>query len=317
VRGIGTIKLALAASITTLQIVLACNLNPLSLPASQVLELKILSADGRQTVGWTHFRLSSDSASETIELESRYLDGQHDEEQDRVLSIDGKLRLPSYEHTFFGADGKTIMVDKFDAISRIATCSRREDGKMRLRSFQLDFSADMFCGATQLLIVTTNLRAGSRNINFHALACIPGPRVFLSLLRFRSIPNDGPTIQAILYASICGPTLVLALISSSRRSCQRLTPGSIRTITGDMSVASSTATLAVLMYIRSSSNHTDECQPFPSSADKSHPAAHAHPLPAVISPTHLLSHAHLVRWFYSDTYRVLVLWATKQSHRFV
>jgi hypothetical protein len=51
VRGIGTIKLALAASITTLQIVLVCNLNPPSLPASQVLELKILSADGRQTVG--------------------------------------------------------------------------------------------------------------------------------------------------------------------------------------------------------------------------------------------------------------------------
>jgi hypothetical protein len=178
VRGIGTIKLALAASSTTLQIALAPNLRPPSLPPSQVLELKILNADGRQTVGSTHFRLSSDGSSETIELESRYLDGQHDEEQDRVLSIDGKLRLLSYEHTFFGADGKAIMVDKFDAISRIATCSRREDGKMRLRSSQLDFSADMFCGATQLLIVTTNLRAGSRNINFHALACIPGPRVF-------------------------------------------------------------------------------------------------------------------------------------------
>ena len=200
------------------------------------------------------------SSSETIELESRYLDGQHDEEQDRVLSIDGKLRLLSYEHTFFGADGETIMVDKFDAISRIATCSRREDGKMRLRSSQLDFSADMFCGATQLLIVTTNLRAGSRNINFHALACIPGPRVFHVVAsvpehteRWSNYPGD--LIRLDLRPDLgAGINLIISPF------CQRLTPGSIRTITGDMSVASSTATLAVLMYIRSSSNRTDECQ---------------------------------------------------------
>jgi hypothetical protein len=92
--------------------------------------------------------------------------------------VNGTLRLEKYEHSFFGADGTTTMVDKLDPESRVATCSRRENGVMKVRTSQFDFPADTFGGGSQLLFVMAKLRDGPRKIDFHAFACIPGPRVF-------------------------------------------------------------------------------------------------------------------------------------------
>jgi hypothetical protein len=70
------------------------------------------------------------------------------------------------------------MVDKLDTESRIATCSRREHGGMKVRTSEFDFPADTFDSGSQLLIVMANLRRGSHRIDFHPFACVPGPRVF-------------------------------------------------------------------------------------------------------------------------------------------
>src|SRR5216683_1296724 len=73
--------LSLAAGITAWQISLISDSNGTNVPELQTLELKVLSADGRQTIGSTRFTVSSDRSSETIKGETRYLDGQHDNER--------------------------------------------------------------------------------------------------------------------------------------------------------------------------------------------------------------------------------------------
>ena len=169
---------SLAASITAGQIAIISDSNPTNVPEFQTLELKVLSADGRQTIGSTRFTVSSDRSSETIKGETRYLDGQHDNEEERIQLVNGALRLEKYEHSFFGADGATTMVDKVDTEAGIATCSRRGDGIMKVRTSEFDFPADTFGGGSQLLFVMAKLREGPRKIDFHGFACIPGPRVF-------------------------------------------------------------------------------------------------------------------------------------------
>ena len=169
---------SLAASITVWQIALASDSKRTNVPELQTLELKVLSADGRQTIGSTRFTVASDRSSETIKGETRYLDGPHDNEEERIQLVNGALRLEKYEHWFFGADGATTMVDKLDTESRIATCSRREDGAMKVRTSKFDFPADTFSGGSQLVFVMAKLRQGPRKIDFHTFACIPGPRVF-------------------------------------------------------------------------------------------------------------------------------------------
>jgi hypothetical protein len=170
--------LALAAGIAVRRIALAADSLQTSRPDFQTLELKVLSADGRQTIGSTSFTISSDGSIETIKGDTRYLDGDHDNEKARVQIVNGALRLDRYEHSFFSADGALTMFDKLDAASRIASCSRREDGAMKVRTAEFDFPADTFGGGSQLLMVIANLRAGRRKIDFHAFACVPGPRVF-------------------------------------------------------------------------------------------------------------------------------------------
>jgi hypothetical protein len=170
--------LALAAGITARRIALAADSQQTSGPDFQTLELKILSADGRQTIGATRFTVLSNSAIETIKGDTRYLDGENDNEKARVQIVNGALRLERYEHSFFGKDGALTMFDKLDAEARIASCSRRVDGAMKARTAEFDFPADTFGGGSQLLMVMANLRAGRHKIEFHAFACVPGPRIF-------------------------------------------------------------------------------------------------------------------------------------------
>jgi hypothetical protein len=175
---ISLFALSLAVGIPVRRIAVAADSTRISVPDSQILDLKVLSADGKQTIGATHFTVSADGSHETIKGETRYLDGQHDNEESRMQSLNGRLRLEHYEHSFFGADGAITMLDKLDLQSHSASCARRENGAMKVRASTSDFPADTFGGGSQLMMVTANLRAGSRKIALHAFACVPGPRVF-------------------------------------------------------------------------------------------------------------------------------------------
>ena len=144
------------------------------------LQLKILSPDGEQTIGSTRFMVVRDNSTEEIKGETRYLNGEHDSESERLYvgNPDFAPRLDTYEHSFFNADGTLHMVDTLDTKSGVATCTSYAAGSMRVRKSRLDVPADSFAGASELMMVVSSLRKGMREIKFHAFACVPGPEIF-------------------------------------------------------------------------------------------------------------------------------------------
>jgi len=144
------------------------------------LELKVLSPDGKQTIGSTRFTVSRDNTTVEVKGETRYLDGEHDNESERlhVGSPDSTPRLDSYEHWFFNADGTPYMVDRLDAKSGIASCTSYAAGNIKMRKSRLEVPADSFAGASELMMVVGDLRRRTHEVRFHAFACVPGPELF-------------------------------------------------------------------------------------------------------------------------------------------
>jgi hypothetical protein len=172
------VVLWLIVTLVASPVVFAADLKQSGILDAQTLELKILSADGKQAIGTSRFTVSPDESGETISGASVYFDGERDNEAEQMGLVKGALRLEKYEHSFFSADGVTIMIDTIDTSAHIATCSRRENGAMTVRRTQREFPADTFAGGSQLLMLMAKLRGGRRNIDFHAFACVSGPRVF-------------------------------------------------------------------------------------------------------------------------------------------
>ena len=154
--------------------------NPTGAFDFRTLQLNVLSPDGKQTIGSTHFVVSRNEASEEIKGETKYLDGEHDNESEwlYVAKPDSTPTLDSYEHSFFNADGTLRMVDTLEAKSGLASCTSYSAGKKSERMSQLDVPADTFAGASELMMVVGRLRQGIREIRFQAFACVPGPRIF-------------------------------------------------------------------------------------------------------------------------------------------
>jgi len=144
------------------------------------LELKVLSPDGKQTIGFTRFTVSHEGSTEVVKGETRYLDGEHDNETEQLYvgSPDSTPRLDSYEHSFSNADGTLRMVDTLNPKSGVASCTSYAAGKMKVRKSQLEVPADSFAGASELMMVVGSLRRRMQEIRFHAFACVPGPELF-------------------------------------------------------------------------------------------------------------------------------------------
>ncbi len=144
------------------------------------LQFKILTSDGKWTIGSTRFTVLRNNSTEEIKGETRYLDGERDSENELLYLGDGRLapRLDSYRHSFFNADGTPYMLDTLDRKSGIASCTSYAAGKSKVRKSQLEIPANSFAGASGLLIVVGSLRQGLREISFHAFACVPGPEIF-------------------------------------------------------------------------------------------------------------------------------------------
>jgi len=178
---------------------------------SQAFQFKILSPDGKQTIGFTHFVIVRNNSAEELKGESQYADGERDDENEQLDAAkeNAAPRLETYEHTFFNADGTPHMVDALNAKSGLASCTIYTNGKMKVRKSQLRVPADSVAGASGPLIIAGNLRRGIREITFHAFACVPGPEIFSvkapvpvrpehwrlypgSLFRLDMRPNLGP-----------------------------------------------------------------------------------------------------------------------------
>jgi len=171
---------SLVASLTVCGNAAAIEANPASSFNFRTLHLKILSPDGKRTIGSTRFIVTPDNSSEEIKGETTYIDGEHDVESVRLYvgNADSTPRLETYEHSFFNADSMLHMVDMLDAKSGIASCTSYSAGKINARKLQLEVPADSFAGASELMMVVGSLRRGIRNVRFHAFACVPGPRIF-------------------------------------------------------------------------------------------------------------------------------------------
>ena len=171
---------ALAASVAHLKTACALEPNPNGAFDFHAVQLKVLSAEGRQTIGSTRVTVSRTNSTEEIKGETRYFDGEHDSEIERLYGVDGHStpRLDTYEHSFFNADGTLHMVDTLDAKSGLGSCTSYATGKSKVRTSKLDVPSDSFAGASELMMVVGSLRQGRREIRFHAFACVPGPELF-------------------------------------------------------------------------------------------------------------------------------------------
>ena len=174
------VVLSLAASAVVRCNAAALEASPTSAFDFRALQLKILSPDAKQTIGSTLFTVLRDNSSEEIKGETRYLDGEHDNETEQLYvgSPDSTPRLDSYEHSFSNADGTLRMVDTLNPKSGVASCTSYAAGKMKVRKSQLEVPADSFAGASELMMVVGSLRRRTHEIRFHAFACVPGPELF-------------------------------------------------------------------------------------------------------------------------------------------
>lgn len=158
----------------------ALEASPAGAPDSGGLQYKILSPDGKQTIGSTRFTVLQNNSTEEIKGETRYLDGERDSE-DELLHLAPPTYAPmldTYRHSFLNADGTLQMVDTLNAKSGVASCASYATGKMKVRKSQLDVPADSFAGASGLMMMVARLRRGNRQIKFHVFACAPGPEIF-------------------------------------------------------------------------------------------------------------------------------------------
>src|SRR5208337_4512869 len=96
-----------------------------SSPGFGGLQFKILSPDGKETIGHTRFTVSQSKTTEEIKGETGYVDGEHDSEDVRLSIKDSEStpRLDTYKHSFFNADGTLHLVDTLDAKSGVASCT--------------------------------------------------------------------------------------------------------------------------------------------------------------------------------------------------
>lgn len=145
----------------------------------KTLELKILSPDTKQTIGSTRFTVAHDGSNVVVKGESTYFDGERDDETERLylVSPGSTPRLETYMHSFFNAGGTPHMVDTLDAKSGVASCTSYNAGSKRVRESRLDVPADSYAGASELMMVVASLRHKTREIRFHAFACVPGPEL--------------------------------------------------------------------------------------------------------------------------------------------
>jgi hypothetical protein len=144
------------------------------------LQYKILSPDGKQTLGSTRFMVLRNNSTEEIKGETRYLNGERDNEHE-LLYLAPSTNTPvleTYEHSFFNADGTLHMVDALNAKSGAGSCASYASGKMKVRKSQLEVPVDSFAGASGLMMMVAWLRRGNRQIRFHVFACAPGPGIF-------------------------------------------------------------------------------------------------------------------------------------------
>jgi hypothetical protein len=166
---------------------LCCLLAPANLIAGPlefppVADFNILSPDGLQSIGHTHFTLTNDAPGfELIYIESHYANGEYDIERN-LIEDRGARELPvlaDYDHRFFAPGGVLTREDSANFRSGKAACTVLVGGAEEVKSATLDLPKDTYAGSALIIPLQNHLSADSKApIEFHDLACAPGPRIF-------------------------------------------------------------------------------------------------------------------------------------------
>lgn len=146
-----------------------------------VADFDILSADGSQVIGHTHFTLSPESSgSQLIYIESRYRSREYDIEKNR-LQDRGSNELPvlqTYEHSFFSPGGVLVHRAKADFRSGQASCLIYDNGERKVYTATLNLPADTYAGSALVIPLQRHLSEHSKDpVEFHDFTCVPDPRV--------------------------------------------------------------------------------------------------------------------------------------------
>ena len=151
--------------------------------------LRIIDPKSNDTIGNSRLVMTSSGDSLTINAETRYASGEHDNEVIQLRkSLDGEApRLASYAHDFFGADNTLQMRDSLDVSSGMARCEVDSATGATVHSTRLDVPVDTLAGSAELMMLERALRQGRRDISFHAFACVSYPRIFAVEVQ---VPNE-------------------------------------------------------------------------------------------------------------------------------
>jgi hypothetical protein len=153
------------------------------------IDTTIFAPDSTQVIGHGHYNLSYADGLELIHGEDKYLDGEYDQEEQRLKPAPSDVPpfLLSYQHRFFNADGTPQYEESLDSRSGAATCKFYSSDVPDLRESILKVPADTYSGATQLLLLVGRLRQGASAITFHSFNCIPNPRI----IAVKATPQSG------------------------------------------------------------------------------------------------------------------------------
>jgi hypothetical protein len=143
------------------------------------MDVTIFAPDGGRPIGYGHYNLAHLGGVDIVEGENKYLNGEHDREEQMVRPAIGVMPpvLVNFQHQFFNPDGSTQFIDSLDARTGHASCKRFDSPLPDIRETTLEVPADTYAGSAQLMFVVGRLREGASKIGFHSFNCIPDPRI--------------------------------------------------------------------------------------------------------------------------------------------
>jgi hypothetical protein len=143
-------------------------------------EVRILNPDTKQALGHGHYKVTHIDGAMLFEGENRFLDGEYDQEVQRVdLTHDGTPPvLIEYQHWFYNADGSPTSIDALDAKRGSLACTHYDGaGAPDVRQSKVAIPPDTYVGSSQLMLLVGRLRERAPTISMHTFICLPGPHI--------------------------------------------------------------------------------------------------------------------------------------------
>ncbi len=153
-------------------------------------DFDILSVETGQLIGHGHYVVDQTPSSLILHGENRYLDGQHDIEEDKLTVAANRSmpQLTSFRHDFFNADGSPSADARLDLRTGFGVCGKALAGKLEVDEERLQIPGDTYAGASVLLPIQelVGQRDRARIMKLHVFNCAPTPKLIAVDLKLGS-----------------------------------------------------------------------------------------------------------------------------------